>query len=253
MMTEIIATTAVGTALGQIKENTLLGMLYKDLAQPSAQIIGKSLGTVLEFCTTPLLLLKFGSDAAKLNFNKHITRYEEKINKIKEENFIEVNPQIGIPIINNLTYTTNDRIAELFTTLLSKASSSETVNTAHPAFIKIIEAISPDEAILIYLLGINTIKYDFYRQIVYKDAKFQRWGTDEIKLDTRPLEKLAFKENFNMYISHLESLNLVQWPVLKDEPIYEGEKQTHLSRKTEIGLTDFGHLFFSACIPEEGI
>ena len=63
-----------------------------------------------------------------------------------------MNPQIGVPIIEKLGYITNDEIADLFTNLLTKASSVDTVNLAHPSFVQLIERLSVDEARIIKYL-----------------------------------------------------------------------------------------------------
>ena len=48
-------------------------------------------------------------------------------------------------------------------------------------------------------------------------------------------------------------LSLVTWPVLKQDAILdENNKQTGLRRRSKMMLTDFGKLFVSVCIPNEG-
>ena len=138
----------------------ILGQVYADVAQPSVKTLGAALGTVLEFSTSFLLPVKLLNEMFKLNFTKRMEEYKEKQEQIPEEKRCEVHPQIGTPIIDKLSYTTNDEIADLFTTLLANASNIDMVNTAHPSFVSIIERLSPDEAKLIrYLNGKNQICY----------------------------------------------------------------------------------------------
>ena len=82
-------------------------------------------------------------------FEKRLKEYSDKLDAISEEKICKVNPQIGIPIIDKLTYVTDDDIADLFTTLLGKASSYNTINQAHPGFVQIIDKLSGDEAKII--------------------------------------------------------------------------------------------------------
>jgi hypothetical protein len=56
-----------------------------------------------------------------------------------------------------------------------------------------------------------------------------------------------------MYYSHLESLNLVKWPVIKEDIIKdESNFQTGIRRYSKMYLTDFGKYFVKAYVPESG-
>ena len=138
----------------------ILGQVYGDLAQPSVKAVGNALGTVFEFSTSFLLPVKLLNEKFKLNFTKRLNEYKEKLEQVPEEKRCEVHPQIGTPIIEKLSYTTNDEISDMFTTLLANASNVDMVNTAHPSFVNMIERMSPDEArILKYLQGKDNIQY----------------------------------------------------------------------------------------------
>lgn len=272
MITEIIATSAAATAASKIKEDSLLGMLYKDTLQSSVQILGNALGSTIEFCTTPLLLCKFGSEKAKLNFKKRLDNYSKKIESIPEHQALPVNPQIGIPIIDRLTYTTNDELAELFVNLLAKASSSNNVNLAHPAFIKIIDSLTPDEALILKsfkgkkelaFVGLNgttaTKTYSILRQI-----------DTGLEFD----KGLSFPLNAKVYLNNLLSLGLVVkredlW--LSEASIYddlflkhnyaviEGFARTSHGYidtnriKGMFKVSEFGSAFIAACIDTNNV
>ena len=142
----------------------ILGQVYEDLAQPSVKAVGNALGTVFEFSTAILLPVKLLNEKFKLNFTKNLNDYKKKLEEVPEEKRCEVHPQIGTPIVEKLTYTTNDEIADLFTTLLANASNIDMVNTAHPSFANMIERLSPDEARIIkYLKGKEDIQYCDFR------------------------------------------------------------------------------------------
>jgi len=81
-----------------------------------------------------LLPIKLLNEKFKLNFERNLDDYKKKLEAIPEEKICDVNPQIGTPIIEKLTYTTNEEIADLFTSFLTKASNTETVNQDHPSF-----------------------------------------------------------------------------------------------------------------------
>lgn len=267
MIIETIATGAALTAAVKIKEDSLLGMLYKDTLQPSVQSLGRALGVTMEFCTTPLLLCKFGSEAAKLNYQKHLDRYAEKLKNIPEAEAIPVNPQIGTPIMEKLTYTTNEEVADLFTTLLAKASSSTSINQAHPAYIQLIERLSIDEArILKTLVSINFIpSVSFRARLIPEDKGFIEVlnnGTD-IKAD------LLFPVNVATYLDNLKSLGILDnthgnYKIDESiyEPIFERHNFTEVEKtylatgvysklektKGYYEVTPFGKSFINACL-----
>ena len=131
----------------------------------------------------------------------------KKLEEISEEKRCEVHPQIGTPIVEKLTYTTNDEIADLFTTLLVNASNIDMVNTAHPSFVNMIERLSPDEARIIkYLKGRKDIQYCDFRAKAKEGNGFTTMGEH---LTLVPFEvKLDFPQNVNAYLSNLVSMGI---------------------------------------------
>ena len=58
---------------------------------------------------------------------------------------------IAGPALQNLVFLDEDSpLAELYLELLKRAIDKERSNEAHPAFIKIIEQLSPEEAVLLF-------------------------------------------------------------------------------------------------------
>jgi hypothetical protein len=84
-----------------------------------------------------------------------------------------------------------------------------------------------------------------------EESKLQFRNT-VVKRDTTEKEQLAFPEHFEMYISHLKSLDLLFWRKLNEDAIHENGSQTGTYIKTQIELTQFGNLFVKACIPDKG-
>ncbi len=75
----------------------ILELIYKDLPQPSVKKIGKALGTVFELSNTILLQVKLLNEKVRLNYEKHMNSYKEKLNEIPDEEICEVPPEIGLP------------------------------------------------------------------------------------------------------------------------------------------------------------
>ena len=245
----------------------VLSMIYQDLAQPGVKKVGIALETVLEFSTSFLLPLKLQNEKFKMNFEKRLNEYKSKMEDVPDEEICNVNPQVGTPIIDKLSYTTNEEIADLFTNLLVKASSIKNVNLAHPSFVQLIERLSVDEARIIkYLENKNDIPSISFR-VHLKDGK---GFFEDLKNGTKlQFEiKLEFPENIKTYLDNLTSMGVLDKShglYKKNDKIYEDllvqygfeEKKKKYSaaydveefkfEKSYYGITDFGKTFIKAC------
>lgn len=249
------------------EEKGLLALVYKDLLRPSVQVIGKSLKAVLEFVSTPFMALQLQNDKVKLNLEKRLDEYAQKLHTIPEDKRCEVHPQIGLPIIEKLTYTTSDEIADLFTNLLASASSVDTANSAHPAFISMIERMSADEArILVYLKDKEDIPYCDINAYSNQNSGF---GTlfEHVTMIEEDVS-LSYPENTNAYLANFVSLGILrdkkgtfrmdktQYNRIKEK--YQVEELTAKfvperwksidAEESYYQVTPFGRLFIQACI-----
>lgn len=245
----------------------ILGQVYTDLAQPGVKAVGNVLGTVLEFSTSFLLPIKLLNEKFKLNFTKRLNEYKDKLEQIPEEKRCEVHPQVGTPILEKLSYTTNEEIADLFTTLLANASNIDMVNTAHPSFVNLIERLSPDEARIIkYLKGKTEIQY-----CTFKGNAIKGEGYNVLVEHVTLLEDevdLQYPQNLNAYFANLISLGVLtdmSGQYMVNKTIYNKIREKCELKKMEseyvpkvfksitvvesfFQVTDFGELFIKACV-----
>ncbi|SHL31464.1 protein of unknown function [Fibrobacter intestinalis] len=243
---------------------TILPQVYTDLAQPGVKAVGQALGTVLELSSTILLPLKLVNEKAKLLFAKRMNEYKEKLESIPEEKRAKVAPELGTPILDKLTYTTNDEIAELFTNLLANASNEDRVNVAHPSFVSMIEHLSPDEArVLKYFQRTNEVLYCNFNGDVEK-------GYYTLKSHSTLIGKyveLQYPQNESAYLSNFESMGILkdengsykvgypQYDEIEDYAKLESLKSAYVPSKyksitVEKGyytITSFGKMFIEAC------
>lgn len=245
--------------------------LYKDLGQSTVQVLGKTLSTAVEFCSIPVLCAGYLTDKVKLNFSHRLKEYSNKLEDVQEEKLCEVDPQIGAPILDHLQYTTNDEIADLFTTLLANASNLDTLDKAHPSFAHLISRLSVDEARIIkYLKDKEELQYCSFMA----DVKGEYDGGFITIIDHATLlpfeTKLAFPDNIRAYLSNLVSLGILEdmdSMYRADDTIYDeicsknnldslrkkyqedGFKDVSVT-KSFYEVTPFGRLFISACIKE---
>ena len=254
--------------IGLVKDiPQVLSMIYQDLAQPGVKKVGTALETVLEFSTSFLLPVKLLNEKFKINFEKRLNEYKEKLENVPEEDICDVNPQVGTPIIDKLSYTTNEEIADLFTSLLTKASSRKTVNLAHPSFVQLIERLSVDEARIIKHL----LNKDIIPCISFRAYMTEGKGFIEILKNGTSLHKdvdLLFPQNLNTYLDNLTSMGVldISHQLHKsDEKIYEPLYKLHNyeavnesykkiktfervdKKKSYYQITNFGKTFIRAC------
>ena len=243
---------------------TILPQIYTDFAQPGVRAVGQALGTVFEFSSTILLPLKLVNEKAKLLFTKRMNEYKEKLGSIPKEKRTTVPPELGTPILDKLTYVTNDEIASLFTNLLTNASNEDRVNVAHPSFVSMIEHLSPDEArILKYLQSVDDILYCDFHGNVEKGYRIIHKHLTIIQKSVA----LLYPQNEYAYLSNLESMGILKDNFGRhkvDDSLYNDIANYHdietlrkkyvpsmfksLSlEKSYYDVTPFGRMFIEAC------
>jgi len=132
----------------------LLEMIYKDLAQPGVQQAGAAVGTILGLGNTLVLPLRLLNERASIAFLNNMERYRESLKDVAMSDIRPVASEVGIPILERLAYVTDEAIAEMFIQLLSSASQTAHADEVHPAFVHVIDNMSPDEAKLLGAISI---------------------------------------------------------------------------------------------------
>jgi len=188
-------------------------------------------------------------------YQDRLTKYLNKVREgVPEARQIESPPSISGPVMERLKYLEEtNHLTTLYLSLLQRSIDRERINEAHPAFMHIIDQLSPDEAMILFLLKSEPLRFEYTMDLLVGENNKQYFGSQKMIIDGTPRSKIAFVEYFNMYISHMTSLNLLRWPILDEQPICNEKKvQTGINMKSMIQLTQFGDLFVKACIPPEG-
>jgi len=258
-MEEIKNTTEAAKNASELATN-----FYSDL-RPIVQPVAKCIGAVLDLAVSPVL---YYSQKAQMNFKRRLEQYQKKMESVKEEDRCEVHPEIGVPIMQVLHYTTNDDIAEMFTNLLASASISSMARCAHPAFVEFIKHMSPDEAMIVrFLKGKDFIPYLTLQANLAKPNKgFLTPIENAVSICSEV--KLIYPENVKVYISNLLSLGIIvdaNSLHLMDDRLYEKVKQDNNLEEEKANLekdsmfesvvyksgyyyiSDIGKLFINAC------
>lgn len=256
-------------------DSGLLKEVYTDIAQPGVKKVGLALETVLDFTNTLLIPIKLMNERSKVFLLTHMNKYKENMEDIEESKIAVVPPELGVPILQKLTHTTNETIADMFINLLTKASALETSGSAHPRFIEIINSLSVDEAKILEYLAVNNFSYTPF--ILFRASKLTDHDFTYTKTERTGLEKvveLMYPSNINLYLDNLVGLGILRRvdgfvPISGNkmtpeelEKLYDSDKQTlkeHINNKPDAGhysiekvvghfdVTKIGSSFLKTC------
>lgn len=228
--------------IGKLVGSKVAENVYEDAASGAFKEVGK-IGADLAK-TARLFLAPIQVAASFQNrFEKYLRTLEERVPK---ECRVEVHPQISGPALESMRYIEeSDALWGMFCELLSKAADSRNVQYAHPSFVHILRQLTRDEVYLLARLREGSFSRDYTMDYDNAENKFVN---TKIVGTSIPYDELHSSASFDIYYSHLESLSLVAWPVMRQEPIFdEHGVQTGLDCSSTIVLTKFGVLFVDAC------
>lgn len=173
-----------------------------NLFSPSSKQVGLALGNVFGLFNTLTLPVKFLNEYAEHNFAK----FEEKLKEIPMELIKEVEPEIGIPVMEKLSYTKNEDLANAYVNLLANASRKDKVDIVHPGFISKINSMSPDEAKILELIkDKNDIFY-----IIFRAENEQKHFIDlSVKVTGLEKELGISPQQMQMHLENLVSLSIL--------------------------------------------
>lgn len=230
--------------LADLVPKETIDKVYTDALSPAAKQVGKAGEDVvkaLRLLTAPVQALGALQD-----------RLEGVLDGIRkrvpEGRRVEAQPEVVGPSLDRMRFIPErSELWEMYAEILTKAVDSEEAGKIHPAFAYLISQLSADEARIVWLLRDRTF------EITDKlDLIGNRFSNRVIEASDLPLAQLRTPDQMELYYSHLESLSLVEWPVLDQQPIMDGGKQTGLRRHSIMQLTPFGKLFAAACVPPGG-
>jgi len=185
-------------------------IIKKSLLSASEQF-GMALGNVFGLLNTVTLPAKLANIYAQRNFEK----YEQKIKDIPKDNIKEVEPEIAIPIIEKLSYTSNEDLANAYANLLANASQKDKVNLIHPGFINKLQNLAPDEVnILEYLRKNKKLTFVYFEFKLVNSVGIN----DRYKIITTPLTGIEKELDIKTEQMAVHLNNLVSLSILKDHP-----------------------------------
>lgn len=224
--------------LGKLSTNSLevIKTIYPDLAQPALKKVGLALESTIDFTTIPFKYLSLFSQKADMNIKKHLQDFQETLDNHNEEQIGCVSPEIGVPILDELTRVTSEELASMYKNLLLNASLVKKSQYAHPSFVNILKNLSSDEAKIIRIIN------DIEATIAF--IKFRRIDTNgsSVTLNKQfnnlsDLVDLDYEENDKFYAENLITLGILEEKevfFISNLPVYE-----ELENKHRHVVTDF--------------
>ncbi len=188
----------------------ILKEIYNDLASPGIKKLGLALETVFELSNSVLLPVKLHNEKTKIQFEKNLDEYKKKIESSPDESIVSVPPEIGLVILDRFTYVGDENIVDLFASLLASASKKHKCNMAHPGFIRKIDELTPDEAIIIKYIKDNSITRLPLLSVIFKTKNISI-GKYKILRNLSGVEKgtfLSYPERIELYIDNLVQLGI---------------------------------------------
>lgn len=261
-MSEIIGSLKEVLAMpGVLKE------IYSDSAKQGVQQVGKALDGILGLGNTILYPLHLLNGKASIALKANLEKYRKKMEEVPEEDVNSVPPEIGVPIAEKLVYVTNEELADMYISLLAKASSKINTDQAHPGFVDIINRLSPDEAALLQKFKLK--EYFPFIELRFHYIKSNTFNVmKDLATDQSFYIGLQQPNNVPAYLSNLNALGIID--IRRDtwcEPrtqLYPPLEQNHGSDFKDypqiksgiaiikyingsLDLTPIGKLFIQAC------
>jgi len=253
--------------------------LYNDLGHPAVERIGSALGAALDIFLLPIHLLAYPATKTLQTLKRNLADFEKRTASVPRANLKPPPNEIAVPLLQRLSYVSDDDIRRLYIELLAKAADSSLENAAHPSFIHTIDRMSPDEArMLQFIKEHSTFPYVWIRMIFLEDIMHQKFpegapGLD-LTADLTGIEKkvqLRFANNLPLYLTNCAALGLInrESGQLSDveryyvpiESMYEGYRQAYydaghkgkqhpvIYRRGYYKITPFGTAFIAAATP----
>lgn len=206
--------------------------VIKAMGLPASKQLGLALGNVFGLLNTATLPFKFANTIANSWYEnaiakRNIENLADKMKDIPEEKIKEIEPEIAIPILERLSYTSNSDLANAFANLLANASNADKVDLIHPGFINKLENLAPDEARI--LNNIKTLHKIPYICFIVKNNNGHFFRLS-FKLTGLERSIGVTIKNMAIHLDNLVSLNILkdgegEWAT--DEQIYDNLKKQY--------------------------
>jgi nucleotide-binding universal stress UspA family protein len=261
---------------------TLTKEVYADIGHPVAASIGDAIKSALDIVLLPVHLAAYPATKANLVLKQNLRDFARRLTSVREENMKKPPNEVAVPILQRLTYVEDDDIRRMYIELLAKASDKAQEQSAHPSFIHVIEAISPDEARMVQFFRDNSsfpyvwVRMAFITTPAHEKFPMSAPGLD-LTTDLTGLEShldLRFPSNIPLYLTNCMALGLItrhdgelsdtnrhylpleeMYDVIRNDLFnrgHNGKQYPVFFVRGYYRITPFGKAFIKAVIPDSG-
>jgi hypothetical protein len=234
--------------------------VYDDTASPAMKELGKIGLDLVKSVRWVLFPLQFGA-ARQDRLAQHL---ERSIKSVPEERRVAPVESLALPIAEELTFHDEASVVgHMFERLLARAMDRDRVGEAHPAFVRIVSQLAPDEAVLIQQIAAarpsaymrppqkgSTVLLNDEREALIGASSLSEEQKQRLAAAAVCPEQLAQPELVYTYIEHLVSLGIVSYT---NEP-WTGEFKGAKGAGFDfwfIELNGLGELFHRACLSDD--
>lgn len=224
---------------------------YKDIAQPTARVVGSALGKVVGLTLDWIGALADIGNANLMRFVKKLEKEERE----NPENIIPTKPSVAVPILEKMRYVEEDALAEAYAELLKNSCLKDRQAKVLPAYSEILARLSSDEVKILDCIKRQKICYTsqellenmskedqlewsqterpvFYWYDGFPFLEIRDQQSHQIKewttiapyfTDIHERVDISSHENIDAYIDNLKSLGIFTVPhdsILKPDAIY---------------------------------
>ncbi|MDP3857242.1 MAG: DUF4393 domain-containing protein [Stagnimonas sp.] len=241
--------------LGKDIAAKLAADIYKDLAHPTAERVGRALDSISKIALSPIALIDWSYEQAKDWLKEKIS---ERLRDIPPEFVTGPSLRIAIPVITHVAMAHDSpTLRDMYAELLLKAMDSRSTQSVHPSYVYLVEQLSPEEALILKEL--------------HKKPEHEAMFSSKVESPSYSNEQ-SLEKQFTGFCSSIASCNEKNAAVWLDnmlrlrllsiemyvEPEYVGAKwhQDAYVKSTEIrnlSFTSLGERFIEACSSPTGV
>jgi hypothetical protein len=204
-MEDLTGLGKVAESVAKLGDSKLPNKAYDDLLSAAMKEGGKALVDAVKafrLFLAPIQLLAAAQD--------RLAVFCERVRaKVPEDQQQEAAPSIALPVLMDLRFMEDDNpLTELYLNLLARAIDKDRYDEAHPAFVKIIEQLSPDEAMVVYVLRSRNVNIWFAQG---EEPTIIVSGYTRISRTDFPDNTIADPAKLWMYLERLEALTCSCW------------------------------------------
>jgi hypothetical protein len=195
-----------------LKIPSLLVDIYGDLAKPGVKQVGKAIESVVGFGNTLLWPIALANERARICLERNLDDFRRRMSSVPLEEVAAIPAELGVPLIEKISYVSDENLADLYLSLLATASVKSTSTLVHPSFCHIVEHLSPDEARLLNALKEDDLVAPSLRAEWYSSPPKDMLVEDELSvlLSEHYLSKVAYPDHIPAYIDNLRGLGILE-------------------------------------------